>query len=103
MTEETKDRTKRQLLSFDGNIPFTFILGLGLMWATYSWSQMQDLKDRMAKQEAASVEYIKKVDRLEEDQRRSLDLLNGMRSDITLVKELMLRLEKRTEVMATPR
>jgi hypothetical protein len=102
MTEQTKHQVK-QFLSFDGNIPFTFILGLGLMWASYSWSQMQDLKDRMARQETASAEYIKKVERLEEDQRRSLDILNGMRSDITLVKELMLRLEKRTEAMTMPR
>lgn len=103
MTDQTKETLKQAWLRLDGNVPFTFVLGLGLMWATYSFSEQQSLKERMTTRETVATEYRKKVDRLEEDQRNSLAILNGMRSDILVVKELMLRLEKRTEAQATPR
>jgi hypothetical protein len=103
MTDDTKAKIRQSFLAFDGNIPFTFVIGLGLMWATYSFSEQQGLKDRLTMSETTAVEYRKKVDRLEQDQRDIATMLNGMRSDISLVKELMLRLEKRTEAMATAR
>src|SRR4051812_44108350 len=84
----TGSMDNRALFKFDGSIPFTFVLGLGLMWATYSWSQVQDLKDRMTQREASSTEYRKKVDGLE---LRQVEM-QSFRTDLLVMKEIMGRI-----------
>jgi uncharacterized protein HemX len=85
----------------DGTIPawglFTLVLTLGLAWTTYSWNQMQNLNDRLTVRETSAAEYRKKVDNLELQQRDIHNTLSTLKSDVQLVKELMIRFEKRFE------
>jgi hypothetical protein len=87
------------LFRWDGTVPawglFMVCFTLGTGWVTYSWNRIQDLGDRLTLAEASAAEYRKKTDTLETQMRDQGAVLSGMRSDILVVKELMIRLEKR--------
>lgn len=87
----------RSMFRFDGTIPawglFTLLFTVGMMWATYSWSQVQDLKDRMTAREISSAEYRKKVDLLET---RQIEM-QSFRSDLLVMREIMNRIEKKLD------
>lgn len=85
----------KALLRWDGTIPAWGIVLLGVAWAGYSLNENQDLKSRVSILENNQTAQVKRVDELEKQQRDQTAVLGGMRSDIQVVKELMLRLEKR--------
>jgi uncharacterized protein HemX len=101
MSNTENQNGRPTLIKWDGTIPawglFTLVLTLGLAWSSYSWNQMQNLNDRMTIRETNAAEYRKKVDQLEAQQREVHNGLAALKSDVSLVKELLLRFEKRFE------
>lgn len=85
------------LLKWDGTIPAWGIILLGVAWIGYSWSNMQEMKTKLTTLEVSVVEYRKKVDTLEIQQRDGMSLIARMTGDVQVVKELMIRLEKRLD------
>lgn len=83
------------LIRFDGTIPAWGIILLGVGWATYSWTTMQDLNNRLVMREAGAMEYRKKVDNLEVNRTTDLALWNNINADVRVMKELLVRIERR--------
>ena len=83
----------QSFIKWDGTVSFTMIMGLGLSWAVYSWTETQDLKHRMLVRETSAADYRKRVDVLE----IKIGELVGLRSDILVLKEIMFRVERKLD------
>ena len=90
-------QNKGPLIRFDGTIPAWGIVLLGVAWATYSWTTMQEHTNRLIMIEAQTVEYRKKVDNLEVNRASDLVLWNNINADVRVMKELLIRIEKQLQ------
>jgi len=91
-------QNKGPLIKFDGTIPVWGVVLIGIGWASYSWTTMNDQDKRLIGAEAAIVDIRKKNDQIDTEQRKYLDLLNRTSTDVQVVKELLIRLEKRLDL-----
>lgn len=96
MTDPVVSEAKA-LLRWDGTIPAWGIVLLGVAWAGYSLNDNIELKSRVTILENNQAAQIKRIDELEKQQRDVSNVMGSMRSDILVVKELLVRLEKRFE------
>ena len=80
------ENLQRKIVEWDPKIPLWGILLLGLGWASYSWSTMQELKDRVKTTELLLAQV--------EAQFRDV---GPLKSDIAVLKEIMSRIEKKID------
>lgn len=94
-SNNTTVHNRGPLIRFDGTIPAWGMILLGVAYATYSWTQMQDIHNRLVMREAGAFEYRKKVDLLEANRAADLALWSNMNADVRVMKELLIRIEQR--------
>lgn len=86
-----------RILEWDGKIPAWGLLLIGISAVCYGWTWVNDLEKRVTVRETSSVTYRAKVDDLEKEVRG----LGQLRGDISTLKELLIRIEKKLD--ETPR
>lgn len=93
----TTVHNKGPFIKVDGTIPAWGIVLLGVAWASYSFTQMNELEKRVSSGEVVVFELRKKSDTQEAERKEWLSLMNRTSTDVQVVKELLLRLEKRLD------
>jgi hypothetical protein len=88
MTDQVK-----KLVEWDGKIPLWSILMMGLSFALYTWNEIRGLNDRLLVRETSSITYRTKVDDIE----KKMQDFSTMRGDITTLKELLIRIERKLD------
>jgi hypothetical protein len=99
--EEHHDYMNPRTIKFDNTVPgwgiFMLFFAVVTALVSFSWSELREQRDRMTTMEINSVEARKKIDFLESQHRDAIALISRMGTDVQIVKELMLRLEKRLD------
>ena len=90
-------QNKGPLIKVDGTIPVWGVVLVGIAWASYSWTTMNDQDKRLIGAEQSIHELRKKNDQIDAEQRKSTDLLSRTSTDVQVVKELLIRMEKRLD------
>lgn len=99
MSEHTSPfvQNKSPFIKVDGTIPVWGVVLLGVAWASYSWTTMSDHDKRLSNSEQSIIELRKKNEAYEVQQKDALALLNRTSTDVQVVKELLIRMEKRLD------